>query len=419
MLDRDQQALEDVRPRFGPLQIELRAPGDHLQAVIDVGLQDLTQGHHPRTVAVHDQELRPKGRLQQRVLVDLVQHHAGHGIALDVDNDADAGAAARLVGDIADAGNGLVVDQLGDAADQVLFVDGVGNLGNDDAFLTVLFLDLRLAAHPQRAATGLIELQNGAHSVQLAAGGEIRAGHDLHQFLDGSRRAVNDQHRGIDHLAQVVRRDVRRHAHPDTGAAVHQQVREARRQHLRLEDGLIEVRAHLDGVLIEVGQKLFRQALQAALRVPVGRRRVPVDTAEVALPIDQRRTHTEVLRHAYQGVIHRLVAVGMVVTDHLTDDLGALGVGVALGQAQLAHGVEDAPHAGLQTVTHVGNRAADVDAQRVAQVGMVHQLLDVRRHVVAADAAATEASPRRRHPARIHVLIITHRVASLLRYPGP
>ena len=41
---------------------------------------------------------------------------------------------------------------------------------------------------------------------------------------------VDQRDRGVDHLAEVVRRDVRRHADRDARAAVHEQVREARGQ---------------------------------------------------------------------------------------------------------------------------------------------------------------------------------------------
>ena len=45
---------------------------------------------------------------------------------------------------------------------------------------------------------------------------------------------VDQRDDGVDDLAQVVRRDVGRHADRDAGGAVDQQVREARRQDGRL-----------------------------------------------------------------------------------------------------------------------------------------------------------------------------------------
>ena len=89
-----------------------------------------------------------------------------------------------------------------------------------------------------------------------------------------------------------------------------------------------------------------------------------------------------------RGVVDGDVAVGMVITDDLADDLGALGVGMALAQAKLAHGEEDAAVAGLHAVAHIGDGAADIHAQRVLQVRVVHDVFDGERNVVLADVIA-------------------------------
>lgn len=44
------------------------------------------------------------------------------------------------------------------------------------------------------------------------------------------------------------------------------------------------------------------------LCVPHGSRRVVIDASEITVPIDQRRTHHEVLRHAHQRVVDSCVA---------------------------------------------------------------------------------------------------------------
>ncbi len=49
---------------------------------------------------------------------------------------------------------------------------------------------------------------------------------------------------------------------------------------------------------------------------------VAVNGAEVALAIDQRVAHGEVLGHADHGVVDGLVAVGMVFAQHFADDTG-------------------------------------------------------------------------------------------------
>ena len=87
--------------------------------------------------------------------------------------------------------------------------------------------------------------------------------------------------------------------------------------------------------------------------------RVVVDRAEVALAVDQRVAHREVLRQAHERVVDRRVAVRVVVAHHLADDAGALRVAAASGRGRLVHRVEHAAVDRLEAVAHVGQRAAD------------------------------------------------------------
>ena len=84
--------------------------------------------------------------------------------------------------------------------------------------------------------------------------------------------------RRVDDLAKVVRRDLGRHSHGDAVRAVDEQIREPRRQHLRLALALVEVRHEVDGVGTDVPQHLRRHPLQAGLCVmadeAVGQERV-------------------------------------------------------------------------------------------------------------------------------------------------
>ena len=106
---------------------------------------------------------------------------------------------------------------------------------DDDRFaLLADGLDLDLAAHHDRAAAGVIGAVDAGAAEDDAAGREIRARHDLDQVVDRQRRIVDQRDAGIDHLAEIVRRDVGRHADGDAAGAVDQEIGEARRQHHRL-----------------------------------------------------------------------------------------------------------------------------------------------------------------------------------------
>ena len=110
-----------------------------------------------------------------------------------------------------------------------------------------------------------------------AAGREIRSRHDADQVFDGERRIVDQRHAGVDHLAEIVRRDVGRHADRDAARAVDQEVREARRQDHRLLLVAVVVRLEVDRVLVDVLEQRHRPAAPGGIRCsaspPADRRR--------------------------------------------------------------------------------------------------------------------------------------------------
>ena len=127
---------------------------------------------------------------------------------------------------------------------------------------------------------------------------------------------------------EVVRRDVGGHAHGDAGRTVDQQVREPRRHDRRFVFLLVVVGLEVDRFLVDVGHQLVGQARHARLGVTHGRGGVAVDRTEVALPVHQQVAQRERLRHAHEGVVHRLVAVRVVFADDVADDAGRLVVGL-------------------------------------------------------------------------------------------
>jgi hypothetical protein len=74
-----------------------------------------------------------------------------------------------------------------------------------------------------------------------------------------------------------------------------------------------------------------------------------------SLPVDQRQAHGELLRHAHQRVIDGLVAVRMILADHVADDARRLPVRLVPVVAVLVHREEDAPVHRLQAVRTSGS----------------------------------------------------------------
>ena len=169
------------------------------------------------------------------------------------------------------------------------------------------------------------------------------------------------------------------------GAAVDQQVREARGQDDRLAACRRRRSATKSTVsCVDVAQHLGRQPRQARLGVAHRGRGPAVDVAEVAVAVDERVAHREVLGQPDERVVDRAVAVRVVLAHHLADDLRALDVLAVGPQAHLVHHVQDAPVDGLQAVPHVGQRAPDDDRHRVVEIRRAHLLLEPARLDVAA-----------------------------------
>jgi hypothetical protein len=120
----------------------------------------------------------------------------------------------------------------------------------------------------------------------------------------------------------------------------------------------------------------MRRLAHADLGVAHRRRRVAVDRAEIALAVEQRQAHRELLRHADQRVVDRLVAMRMVLADHVADDAGRLAIRLVPVVAVLVHRMENAPVHRLEPVADVGQRPRHDHAHGVVEIGAAHLLLD-------------------------------------------
>ena len=164
--------------------------------------------------------------------------------------------------------------------------------------------------------------------------------------------------------------------------AIDQQVREAGRQDLGLLLGVVVIRLELDGVLVEIVEQRVGDAGEPRLGVPVGRRRIAVHRAEIALAVDQRQAHREILRHPHHRVVDRQLAVRVVFADHVADDARRFAVAAVPLVAVHLHRIEDAAVHRLQPVADVGQRARHDHAHRVIEVGALHLLFDRDRRDV-------------------------------------
>mmetsp|Transcript_70446 Transcript_70446/g.165983 ORF Transcript_70446/g.165983 Transcript_70446/m.165983 type:complete len:904 (-) Transcript_70446:3267-5978(-) len=374
------QAFEHVAALAGLAQLENGAAGHHLAAVL--------QEHHDHVaqiaelgLAVDERDhVHAKAVLQLGLLVEVVQHHLGDFAALELDHHPHAGFV-RLVLDVADALDLLFLHQLGDPLEQGLFVHLVGNLVDDDCLPVALVdvLEMHLGAHHHTAAPGAVAVAHAGQAVDDAGGGEVRRRDDLHQLIDRDLRVLQRQQAGVDHLVQVVRRDIRGHTHGDTCSTIHQQIRQTGRQDQGLFVAAVVVGAEIDSFLVDVGQHFMGDFVETNLGVSHCRRVITVNRAKVALAVDQHVAQAEGLGHPDDGVVNRRVTVRVVFTHRLTHSLRTLAVLGVVGVAHLVHRVQHAAMNRLEAVASVRQGAPDDHAHRVIEVGAAHLLLEADR----------------------------------------
>ena len=374
----DEEAIDDVEALLGLGELETATAGVHLEAVVDVALEEVAQGHAARAAMIQGDHVRAEGGLQVAVFVELVEDDGtGLGVLLQLDDDADAVLQAGLIADVGDALDDAGLDELGHLGDHRGLVDHVGDGGDEDGLMLAVLDDLGLAAHGDGAAAGLVHRLDAGAAADEGAGGEVGALDELHELIDGGVGVGHKVDEAVAEFAQVVRRDVGGHAHGDALGAIEEQVGQLGGEDARLHRGVVVVRDEVDGVFVDVGEHLVGDFRQAGLGVTVGRRAVAVDGAEVAVAVHELFAHAEPLGQAHQGVIDGAVAVRVILTHHVTHHAGALAVGRVEEVLVFVHRVEHAPVHRLEPIARIRQGTRHDDAHRVVDVGALHLLLDV------------------------------------------
>ena len=372
----NQQTFQQVSTLLGLAQIVLGSAGQDVHLVCQVFVQNLPQGQNLGLLLVVHQCQHDDAEigLQGGLLKQIVQHHLTVGILFQLNDNAHT-VAVGFVPQVADAIQPLVLYLLGNGFNQLALVDLVGQLGDNDALaILIKGLELRFGTHHHLASAGGVGGANAAASHDDAAGGEIRAGNVLHQVCQGAFRVIQHTHAGVNHLGEIVGRNIGGHAHGDAGGAVDQQIGEPGGQHPGFLPAFIEVGVPVHGLLFDVPEHFVAELTESRLGVTVSSGGIAVHGTEVAVTVHQHIAHGEILRQTHHGIVNRSVAMGMVFTQHVTDAGGRFLKGLVGGQSAFIHGVKNPPMHRFQTVPHVGQGTTHNDAHGVFNIGLLHFL---------------------------------------------
>ena len=243
----------------GFFKVILRAPDDYFLLEGDIFIQYLPQIEYPGLCLVVDQgkhDYRECG-LERRLGKELVEHHLGVRVSLQLDDHAHA-VSVRLVSQIAYTVKTLIFDLLGDILYELALVHLIGQLCHYYAGAVVLaeLLKIRLCADCYLSAPGGIRRADTASPHYDASCGKIRSLNMLHQVAEVRLGVIQNADAGVDHLPQIMGRDIRRHTNCNTAGTVNKKVRESAGQYSGFLTALVKVGVPVHRVLVYVPEHL-------------------------------------------------------------------------------------------------------------------------------------------------------------------
>src|SRR5216684_1054732 len=372
MVERREITFENVLAVAGLREQIGSAAADYVDTVVDEVFDGLDQAQFARLSVHHGQENHAETFLHGGVLEELVENDLRLGAALQLDDDAHAVAIA-FVADVRNVFDVFVVDQLRDALDQPGLVHLIRNFGDDDGLLVLRnVFDGSLGAHHEAAAPGAVGFENSGTPVDDAGSGEVWSLHVLQNFRELRAGIVDERDGGVHNFRQIVRRNLGSHSDRDSVGAVDQQIGDARGKNIGFAFAAVVVGMEVDRVLVEIFEESGCNLRELGFGVPIRRWRISIDRSKISLPKDQRIPHAPGLSQPHQRVIDGQISVRMVLAHHLSDDPGAFPRSPIRLQPHLLHREKYAAVHGLESVTYVGQRAADDHRHRVVEIRTAH-----------------------------------------------
>ena len=174
--------------------------------------------------------------------------------------------------------------------------------------------------HDHHASSRLIGLTNSCPAADKSTGGKIRSGDDLHQLMNGQVGVIKQGYQSVHNLGQVMGRNLGRHAYGNTLGTVDQDIGNLGRQNRWFLQRVIVVGDKIDGFLVQIGNDFLVKFGHPGLGIPHSRRGITIHGTKVTLAVNQRIAQRKILGHTDQGIVGRRIAMGMILTNDITDD---------------------------------------------------------------------------------------------------
>ncbi len=307
---------------LGFVQIIPGPPGDNILLMINIPRQDLLDIHHLGLFLIIDQGKHDhtKSILQLGMLEEIIQYDIRIDFLFDL-NDNGHAIAVRLIPDVGYPRHPFFLDQVGNLFNQPCLIDLVGNLMHQYTGPVIgHFLDFGFCTDHNASPAGPIGLANPFFAQNQAACGKIGTFDILNNIIQIRIRMIHQGNGPVNHLSQIVRRNVGGHPHCNTGGTIDQQIRKSCRQHHRLLQGLIEIRHEINGFLPDIPQHFLRNLCHSCFRIAHGSRGIPIHGSKISMAVHQWIANGEILCKPYHGFINRTVPMGMIFAQHITDN---------------------------------------------------------------------------------------------------
>ena len=265
------------------------------------------------------------------MFVEQIQNHIRIYITAQLDTDTHT-LTVRLITKIRDSINFFISYKLCDFLDQSCFVDHVWKFGHNNTVFTILhWFYICDCTNSDFSTSGAVSFVNSGRSKNHRSGWKIRTFYNTQKFFDICPTilyyfVVDNFYNSMNHLSQIVRRNVCCHTNSNTGCSVYQKIRIAGRKHRRLFLSLIEVWYKINGIFIDVCEHFHGNFTESCLCISHRSSTVTVDRTKVSMTINKRISCRPVLCHVDQCSVDGTVSMWMVFTHGITDNTRTFSV---------------------------------------------------------------------------------------------